>query len=34
MQPVAESVHHMVEADIADVVGVLPAAKLENLPIN
>jgi integrase len=34
MQPIAESVRHMVEADIADVLGVLPAAKTENLRIN
>jgi hypothetical protein len=34
MQPVAESVRHMVEADIADVLGVSPATKIENLRIN
>ena len=34
LQPVAESERHMVEADIADVLRVLPAARLENLPIH
>jgi hypothetical protein len=34
MQPIAESVRHMVEADIADVLGVLPAARIEILQIN
>lgn len=34
MQPVAESVRHMVEADIADVLGVSPETKIENLRIN
>jgi len=29
MQPVAESVRHMVEADIADVLGVSPETKLK-----
>jgi hypothetical protein len=34
MQPVPGSVRHMVEADISYVLGVLPVAELENLPIN
>ena len=32
MQPVAESVRNMVEADIADVMGVLPGGENSKSP--